>query len=86
MPRQNRSARWGNRHAPFISGIFAIGIAAWLTFSFEGWWRFLIGGFLLAYGWVSLKTAIWATDAEIMELTTPGPVSRKTEERLKRRL
>ena len=75
----------GNRHVPFICGIVSIGLAAWLTFSFEGWWRFLIGTFLLAFGWVSLKTAIWATDTEISELTTPGPVSRKTKERFDRR-
>ena len=76
----------GNRHVPFICGIFAIGAAAWLTFGFEGWWRFLVGPFLLAFGWDSLKTAIWATDTEIHELTTPGPVSRKTNERFQKRI
>ena len=75
-----------NRRVPFICGILAISIAAWLTLSFVGWWKYLIGTFLLAFGWVSLKTAIWATDTEIMELTTPGPVSKKTEKRLSRRL
>lgn len=75
-----------NRHVPFICGVFSISVAAWLIFGFDGWWRYLIGGLLLAFGWISLKTAIWATDTEINELTTPGPVSRKTEERLKKRL
>lgn len=76
----------GNRYVPFISGLFSLAIAAWLIFSFDGWWKYMIGGFLLAFGWVSLKTSIFATDVEINELTTPGPVSKKTEERLKNRL
>lgn len=76
----------GNRYVPFISGLITLAIAAWLIFSFEGWWKYLVGGLLLAFGWVSLKTAIFATDAEIHELTTPGSVSKKTEERLKNRI
>jgi hypothetical protein len=76
----------GNRHVPFICGIFAIGLATWVVFNFEGWWRFLIGAFLLAFGCASIKTAIWATDTEISELTKPGPVSRKTNEKFQERL
>lgn len=76
----------GNRYVPFISGLVALALAAWLIFAFEGWWKYLVGGLLFAFGWVSLKTAIFATDTEIEELTIPGPVSKKTEERLKNRL
>jgi hypothetical protein len=75
----------GNRHVPFLSGLAALGLAVWITLSFTGWWRYIVGTLLLAFGWVSLKTAIFATDREIHELTTPGPVSKKTEERLKDR-
>ena len=76
----------GNRHVPLISGIVSIGIAAWFSYAFDGWWKYLIGGFLLAFGWVSIKTAFFATDTEIAELTSPGPMSEKTEERFKKRL
>ena len=65
-----------NRYVPFVTGIVSLGIAGWLAYAFDGWWKYLIGGFLLAFGWVSIKTAIFATDTEIMELTTPGPMSK----------
>ncbi|MDL1979663.1 MAG: hypothetical protein LWX52_16545 [Deltaproteobacteria bacterium] len=75
-----------NRYVPFIFGLVALGLAAWLAFSFEGWWKYIVGGFLLAFGWVSLKTFFFATDQEIDELTTSTPMSKKTEERLNKRL
>ena len=75
-----------NRHVPLITGVVAIGMALWLVFEFSGWWKYLIIGFLLWFGWVSLKTAVSATDREIEELTGAGPMSKKTEERFKDRL
>ena len=50
-----------NRHVPLITGIVSIGLAAWLMLSFSGWWRYVPGTLLLAFGWVSLKTAIFAS-------------------------
>jgi hypothetical protein len=75
-----------NRHVPFITGVVAIGVAIWLGVAFSGWWKFLVGGFLLWFGWVALKIGISATDRETEELTESGPVSKKTEDRLKSRM
>lgn len=75
-----------NRHVPLITGLVAIAAAIWLALAFSGWWKFLAGGFLLWFGWVSLKTGIFATYREIQELTQSGPVSKKTGERLKNRM
>lgn len=75
-----------NRHVPLITGVVAIGVALWLIFAFSGWWKYVVGGLLLWFGWASLKTGVSATDREIEELTGPGPMSKKTEERFKDRL
>lgn len=69
-----------------ITGVVAIGVALWLTFAFSGWWKYIVGGILLWFGWASLKTSWSATDREIEELTGAAPMSKKTEERFKDRL
>ena len=42
-----------NRHVPLITGIVALGLAAWFVLGFSGWWRYVLGTVLLAFGWVS---------------------------------
>lgn len=74
------------RYVPAIWGVVSIGVAVWLAFSFTGWWKIIPGTLLLAFGWMSLKTAFSATDREIEELTGQAPISEKTKERLKNRL
>lgn len=75
-----------NRHVPLIYGIVAICIGVWLAVAFSGWWKYLVGGLLLWFGWASLKTGLFATDRELEELTGARPMSKKTEERFKDRL
>ena len=75
-----------NRHVPLITGIVAIGLAAWLLLSFSGWWRYILGTLLLAFGWVSLKTALFASMQELEELTATGPMSEETRRKLQDRL
>lgn len=75
-----------NRYVPLITGVVAIGIAFWLVIGVSGWWKYLVGGLLLWFGWASIKTGLFATDREINEMTGPGPMSKKTEERFKDRL
>lgn len=74
------------RHVPLITGVVAIGIALWLVIGVSGWWKYLPGSLLLWFGWVSIKTGLFATDRENDELTSPGPISKKTEDRFKDRL
>lgn len=75
-----------NRHVPLITGIVALGLAAWLVLGVSGWWRFIPGTLLLAFGWVSLKTAFSASDQELKELTGTGPMSEETRKKLQDRL
>ena len=75
-----------NRHVPLITGIVAIGLAAWLVLGFSGWWRYIPGTLLLAFGWVSIKTTIFASPRELQELTGEGPVSDETKQNFQDRL
>lgn len=75
-----------NRHVPLITGIVALGLAAWLMLGFSGWWRYIPGTLLLAFGWVSLKTALFASNQELKELTGADPMSDETRKKLEDRL
>lgn len=75
-----------NRHVPLITGIVALGLAAWLVLGFSGWWRYIPGTLLLAFGWVSLKTALFASNQELKEMTGTGPMSEETRKKFEDRL
>lgn len=75
-----------NRHVPLVTGIVALGFVAWLVFGFSGWWRYVLGTLLLAFGWASLKTALFASNQELKELTGTGPMSKETREKFEGRL
>ncbi len=74
-----------NRHVPLITGVAAIAAAVGLTFGFSGWWRYVAGTLLLAFGWVSIKTAFFASRNELEELTGTGPMSEETRRKLQDR-
>lgn len=74
-----------NRHVPFITGVVALALAAWLVLGFSGWWRYIPGTLLLAFGWVSLKTA-FASNQELKELTGTDPISEETRKKFEDRL
>ena len=63
-----------------------LGLAAWLVLSFAGWWRYIPATLLLAFGWMSLKTALFASNQELKELTGTGPMSEETRKKLEDRL
>jgi hypothetical protein len=69
-----------------IVGILCIAAAVVIVFIFDGWWRLFISALLLAFGWPSIKTALFASDREIDELTGRKPVSKETEERFSDRI
>jgi len=75
-----------NRHVPLITGVVALGFAVWLLLGFSGWWRYIPGTLLLAFGWVSLKTALFASNQELKELTGTGLMSEETKKKLQDRL
>jgi len=76
-----------NRHVPIITGIVAMAGGTALALTGFDWWKYLVGGFLLWFGWASFKTGISATDQEIEELTDlDTPVSEETSRRFKDRL
>lgn len=75
-----------NRHVPLITGVIALGLAAWFLLGFSGWWRYIPATLLLAFGWVSLKTGLSASDQELTELTGSGPVSEETWKKFEDRL
>ena len=75
-----------NRHIPLITGIVAIGLVAWLFLGFSGWWRYIPGTLLLAFGWVSINTAVFASQKELDELTGQSLVSEETKRKFQDRL
>ena len=75
-----------NRHVPLIMGVLALALAAWLVLGFSGWWRYIPGTLLLAFGWMSLKTALFASNQELKELTGTGPMSEETRKKFEDRL
>ena len=75
-----------NRHVPLITGIVALGLAAWLALGFSSWWRYIPVTLLFAFGWVSLKTALFASNQELKELTGTGPMSEETRKKFQDRL
>ena len=79
-------SRHSNRYVPIIVGIFNLSVAILIFVYFSGWWTYLIGGFLIMFGWVSLKTGLFASEKEIIELTEPGPVSEDTQKHFQDRL
>ena len=75
-----------NRHVPLIMGVISVAAAFFIVFYFSGWWKYLVGIILLPFGWISLKTGLFATDKEIEELTTSTPLSEKTKREFDDRL
>ncbi len=75
-----------NRHVPLILGLAAITGAGYLVFAYRGFWSVIVGGLLLAFGIVSLKTTFFASDKEVRELTGEAPIGEDTKRKLKRRL
>lgn len=76
----------GNRHVQLIMGFVSVGIAIWFVLGFSGWWRYIPATLLLMFGWPSLKTAIFASDKEIEELTGTGPISEETRKKFEDRI
>jgi hypothetical protein len=74
------------RFVPAIVGLIALLASVGVILGFEGWWRYLLAVPLLAFGWVSAKTAFLASDSEIRELTGEAPMSKNTERRFIDRL
>ncbi len=75
-----------NRHVPIILGAIALFLAPYLIFAFSGWWKYIVGTFLFIFGYASLKTALFASDQEIKELTGTRPASEETITKLKDRI
>jgi hypothetical protein len=71
-----------NRYVPIISGLVSFAAAISLAVFVREWWTYLIGPFLLYFGWVSLKIGFTASDKEIEELTTVSPTGVSTKETL----
>ena len=75
-----------NRHVPIILGVIALVIAFYLVGAFSGWWRYLIGTLFFCFGYVSLKTALFASNQELKELTGKEPLSANNAAKLKSRI
>ena len=57
-PSKSSSVKKGrsNRHVPIIWGLVSLIAAIFIVVTFDGWWTYLVGGFLLMVAWGSLKT------------------------------
>ncbi len=75
-----------NRHVPLTIGIVAVIAAGWMVVAISGWWRYVPGALLFAFGVASVKTALFASSKEIDELTSTSPASEDTIRRFKDRL
>ena len=85
-PRHLEQANKKNRHVPIIWGIVYLIIALFIILKFSGWLPYIIGGIFLMLSWVSLKTGIFASDKEILELTNDGPISEETKQKFQDRI
>jgi uncharacterized membrane protein len=74
------------RFVPAIAGSIALVAAVAILFAFHGWWRYLLVVPLLAFGWMSVKTALFASDDDIRELTGSTPLSKGAKDRFMDRL
>ncbi len=82
-----RDPRSGSKRiVPLLTGVVALLAAGWLVIGFDGWWRYVVTVPLLAFGWISLKTTLFAAVDELRELTGDSPMSEETKRRLKNRL
>lgn len=68
------------RHVPLTTGLVALAIAACLAIWVGGLWGILGAALLAAFGIPSIKTALFASDREIRELTDPNLGRRPSEE------
>ncbi|WP_257285861.1 hypothetical protein [Endozoicomonas sp. SESOKO1] len=75
-----------NRYVPFIMGVGGILAAIWALTTLSGIWGYVVGVPLLMFGWPSLKTAIFASDREVAELTGKQPMSAETKRKFEDRL
>ena len=73
------------RYVLLVTGLLSLGLAGWLIVGPFAWWKAIIGAFLFLFGWGSLRTGLFATDAEIAELTSPGRASEETMKKLEDR-
>jgi hypothetical protein len=67
-----------NRNVPLVWGVIGIGGGVFLAIS-GGVIGIIIASFLIIFGWVSLKSAVFGKDKEIEELTGQRPVSNETK-------
>ena len=74
------------RYVPLIWGTICILMAVFTVIKFNDWWTYIVGPIFLMFGWVSIKTGLFASKKEINELTEPGPVSEKTNRKLQDKL
>ena len=68
------------RFIPFVMGVGSLALAVYLLFSLQSGWRYLIVVPLFAFGWPSIKTALFASNKEISELTGQAPMSDETKQ------
>src|SRR5205823_2234154 len=73
------------RYVPLIWGLLFVGIAIGLVIWVSGWWRYIPSAILLWLGWQSAKTTLFASDNEIKELTSKGPLSDETMRKFRER-
>lgn len=75
-----------NRHVPLILGIVSLGLALFLLLKFHSWWIYGLGLCFFIFGWVSIKTFLFASDKEISELTGQSQMSADTDKKFKDRI
>ena len=66
-------------------GIGGVALGLWFLLVQPGWWQFILGGILLWFGLISIKTALFASDHEIAELTGEA-MSEETKRRMTDRM
>lgn len=75
-----------NRHVPLIMGLAALALAAYLVIEVRGLWAWVGAPLLLVFAIPSIKTALFASDQEIRELTGAAPLSEDTKRKFEDRI
>lgn len=75
-----------SRYVPMTIGVVSIAGALFVIVYFSGWWKLIPAMLLLAFGWASLKTSLFASDQEIAQLAGDEPMSNEAAKKFKDRV
>jgi hypothetical protein len=69
------------RHVPLIIGLAALALAVYLAVGIGAFWGILGAALLAMFAIPSIKTALFASDREVRELTGEAQITEETKQK-----